>query len=217
MKRVLVLLFSFLFIASFCSNAQMTFFLIDNFEDGDYSRNPEWFSFDNVELNVVKNNKEKGSPDFISDSCGLYSLQVKGRARNWYVGGIGTNMSVNASDYSRLQIDVYGHDKYSGKVKVELYEDDNNNNKLEQDSEKGWIPTKDDKWVAEVNILGKGFTRVSIPFSAFRDDNPKVGNNRWDPNTNGKSGGLLKCQIVFIGESEKAPVDLRIDNIILTN
>jgi hypothetical protein len=87
---------------------------------------------------------------------------------------------------------------------------------LEQDSTKGWIPTQDDKWSAEINILGEGFTRISIPFSAFVDENPGVGDDRWNPNKQGDSGGLLKVQFIAIADKADGEVDFNLDNILFT-
>ncbi|MFA4858769.1 MAG: hypothetical protein WC901_03885 [Candidatus Margulisiibacteriota bacterium] len=195
--------------------AQMTFFLVDNFEDGDHQISPEWWKFDNVTLTIVKNS-EPSQADFVAQSCGKYSLNVRGKATNWYVGGFGSNLSLDASEYTRIQLDLYGNRVLHGKLRVEIYEDDNNNNQLEQDSAKGWIPTKDDKWSAEVNILGEGFTRVSIPFSAFVDENPGVGDDKWNPDKKGDSGGLLKVQFIAIADKADGEVNFNLDNILLT-
>ncbi|MBU0686944.1 MAG: hypothetical protein KKB81_03755 [Candidatus Margulisbacteria bacterium] len=202
-------------ISSVIAYAQMTFFLIDNFEDGDYTRNPEWWKFDNITLEV-KDNPKTEKIDFVAESCGTKSLNITGKAKNWYAGGFGTNVTIDASEYTRIQFDLYGNDKLGGKVKVELYEDDNNNNVLEQDSKRGWIATDDDKWVAEVKVLGDGFTRISIPFSAFADENPGMGDDTWNPNKVDKSGGLLKVQFIIVSDDEAGDMDLSVDNVLLT-
>lgn len=197
---------------AFC---QMTFYLIDNFEDGDFTHNPTWFNFDSTNLTIVENQKPE-KIDFVAESTGKYSLGISGQAANWYVGGFGIDQSIDASDYSRLQFDLYGNKSSSGKLKIELYDDDNGNNQIEQDPKAGWAPTADDKWVAEVNVLGEGFTRYSIPFSAFKDDNPGVGNDKFDPEKKNGSGGLLKIQFIAIASDEKGKADFRLDNILLT-
>jgi len=197
------------------SMAQMTFYLVDNFEDGDFSRNPAWFNFDNTILSVVDNQKAE-KIDFVADSAGVNSLGIKGQASDWYVGGFGVDQSINAEDYSRIQLDLYGNHALGGKLKIELYEDDNHNNRIEQDPNAGWVPMFDDKWVAEINILGEGFTRYSIPFSAFKDENPGVGNDILDPNTKDGSGGLLKIQFIAIANKANGRVNFGLDNILLT-
>lgn len=217
MKKVQLAFLSVIFAVIFCgmAAAQMTFFLIDNFEDGDYTRNPEWWAFDGAKIQVQKN-PSASKMDFVAQSCGEYSLDVKGRSKDWYIGGFGTNVMVDASEYSRLQLDVYGNKSQKGKLKIELYEDDNNNNIIEQDQTKGWAPKHDDIWATEIKVLGEGFTRYSIPFSAFIDTNPGIGNDKWDPNQKDKSGGLLKIQFISVADTKEGEADLKIDNVILT-
>jgi hypothetical protein len=214
-KNLLLVLLLSLFIFVQPAFAQMTFYLIDNFEDGDFTRNPTWFNFDNSVLNIVENQKPE-KIDFVAESTGKYSLGISGRAANWYVGGFGIDQSIDASDYSRIQFDLYGNPASSGKLKIELYEDDNSNNQIEQDPKAGWVPTADDKWVAEVNVLGEGFTRYSIPFTAFKDDNPGVGNDKFDPDKKNGSGGLLKIQFIAIAGEQQGEANFRLDNILLT-
>jgi len=97
-----------------------------------------------------------------------------------------------------------------------LFDDDNGNAILEQDPSKDWIPTKDDKWVAEIPILNKGWSRYSIPFSAFKLENRGCGDGIWNPDQKDGSGGLLKIQISLIAGEEKGKVDVALDNLILT-
>ena len=195
--------------------AQFSFYLIDNFEDANITDNPRWWRFGDIKAEVVKNPKTIDR-DLIAESCGEYALNLSGQAKQWYVGGIGSDVGVDGSRFSRFQVDIYGNKEYCGKLKIELFDDDNNNYSIEQDTDNNYEPTSDDKWVAEVPVLGKGFTRISIPFSAFRDANPKVGDDVWNPNQEGGSGGLLKMQLVAIAGEPTGKVDFNIDNLLLT-
>ena len=65
-------------------------------------------------------------------------------------------------------------------------------------------------------ILNKGFTRVSIPFSAFKLDNPGSGDGIWNPDHKNGSGGLLKIQFVLLTDQATGEVAAGIDNILLT-
>jgi len=194
--------------------AQMTFFLVDNFEDGNYTQNPEWYTFGNVKAEVVKN-QFQSSKDVVAQTAGNSILLIKGETKDWYVGGIGTSLNIDATDFSRVQFDVFGSDA-GGTLKVELYQDDDYSGGIELDSNKNWEPIADSRWVAEINLLGPGFTRYSIPFSAFRHDNPGVGADKWNPTKKGNAGGLMKIQFVAIGKSKESKVDFALDNIILT-
>lgn len=194
MKKVfMVVVFMLLLLGM--SYAQLTFYLIDNFEEGSFSN--KWYVFDAINASVVNNPGSKEA-DSIAEACGERSLQIKGKALNWYAGGMGTVLDVNASDYSRFLVDVYGNKNY-GKIKVEIFEKKDN------------LKDQEIKWVVELPILGTGFTRYSIPFSAFNLDNPKE--VIFHPN---KGGQISKIQIIFIGSSEKSNVEAIIDNLMFT-
>jgi len=194
--------------------AQFSFHLIDNFESGRFDRS-KWWRFGELDVSVSGNPSAEGR-DLIAESCGQYSLSLNGSSDDWYVGGVGTDLDVDGTNFSRFQIDVYGSQDNRGKVIIELFEDDNQNYTIEQDAQKNYVPVHDDKWVTEINILGKGFTRVSIPFTAFRDDNPGVGDDTWNPGRENGSGGLLKLQVVAISEKKSGKADFRVDNLLLT-
>ncbi|MBI5399903.1 hypothetical protein HZB07_04765 [Candidatus Saganbacteria bacterium] len=194
-------------------SAQFSFYLIDNFENGQFNSS-KWWRFGDLRAEVVHNASVEGR-DLIAESCGAYSLRLSGDARDWYVGGIGTELGVDATEFSRFQIDIYGNKEYHGKLIIEIFEDDNHNYTIEQDPKNNYAAIFDDKWVAEVNIQGKGFTRVSLPFSAFTLANPGVGDGIWNPDQKNSSGGLLKLQLVVISDKQQGPSDFAIDNILL--
>ena len=184
----------------------LTFYLVDNFEDGTYSK---WFTFDNVKLSIFKNPKSE-KKDLVLESCGENALRVAGSAKSWYVGGIGTNLNVDPANYSRLQIDVLGGPD-QGKIKLELYEDSNKSGAIEQDAQQGWKVTSDKIWAVEVPIMRDGYTRFSIPFSAFSDGNPGTGSDKFG------DGNFLRMQLIFVASSQEGSVDCAVDNIIFTN
>jgi hypothetical protein len=195
--------------------SQFSFYLIDNFESGKFEEGSKWWVFGNIKGKIVKNPTLKVK-DLIAKSCGDYALNVSGRTSDWYVGGLGADIGIDASEFSRFQIDVSGDPLTKGKLIIELLEDDNGNFTIEQDPENNYEPVKDDKWVAEIKILGKGFTRTSIPFTAFRDANPKVGDGKWNPDQKGGSGGLLKLQLILVTDEKEGNINLNLDNILIT-
>jgi hypothetical protein len=204
-RRVLLVFLAGCLLAS-AVKAEFTFYLIDNFEGG---KADKWYRFGNLEMSVVKNpSVEAGGQDTIADSCGDYSLQLKGKATGWYAGGIGTDICADARPFSRFQMDVYGSGT-GGKIRIELFDYDNGSHTQEAASGK-----KNGKWVAEAPILRQGFTRVSIPFSAFKPD-PGPDESIWDPKQDG-SGGLLKVQFVLLTDQAIGEVAADIDNILLT-
>ncbi|MBU1026888.1 MAG: hypothetical protein KKA31_04065 [Candidatus Margulisbacteria bacterium] len=214
MRKVLLGLFVIL-VVSGVAVGQFTFHLIDNFEDQNFTQNPKWWRFGDLKPEIVKNASLEAR-DLIAESCGEYSLSLSGETEDWYIGGIGTDLGVDADQFARFQIDVYGDGEFSGKLLIELFEDDNQNYSIEQDPQKNYEPIKDDKWGVKVNVQGKGYTRTSIPFSAFRDLNPGVGDDIWNPNQKDGSGGLLKLQLVAISEEQKGKINVNVDNILLT-
>jgi hypothetical protein len=203
--------FSFLLFSFYQASAQFSFYLIDNFENGKSDR---FYTFGNLVSQVVRNATEEAEEP-IAQSCGDYALAFSGTSENWYVGGIGTDLNLDATSYHRLQFDVYGGEG-GGKLKIELFDDDNKNFSLEQDPARDWLATNDDKWVVEVPILGRGFTRYSIPFSAFRLENPGCGDGIFNPDQKDGSGGLLKIQVVVLADRPEGKVQGKIDNLILT-
>jgi len=195
--------------------AQFSFYLVDNFEGGEFSEGSKWWRFGDIQVKIVSNPTLEGK-DLIAESCGEYSLNISGEAKDWYVGGMGTDLGIDASTYSRFQVDISGRPQAKGKLVIEFFDDDNQNYTIEQDPEKNYEPVSDDKWVAEINILGNGFTRTSIPFTAFKDVNPGIGDDIWNPDQADGSGGLLKFQLVLISTEKQGNLEFDIDNLLLT-
>lgn len=191
--------------------AQFSFHLIDNFESGQIEK---WYRFGNIKMGITANASVEVK-DIIAESCGEYSLQMEGTSESWYVGGIGRELNIDAAAFSRLQMDVYGS-AAGGKIKVEVFDDDNRNYSLEQDPERDWLATRDDKWAAEVPVLGDGFTRISIPFTAFKLENPGSGDGIWNPEQKDGSGGILKMQLILLTGNKEGSAGGRIDNLIMT-
>ncbi|KAF0133847.1 MAG: hypothetical protein FD145_1057 [Candidatus Saganbacteria bacterium] len=205
MKKLFVI-FGLLTVFAVSASAVLTFYLVDNFDDGTFSK---WFSFDQVKLSIY-NNPKNDKKDLVLESCGEYALNISGATKDWYVGGIGTNINVDISNYSRLQIDVLGSQSM-GKIKIELYQDSDNSGSIEQDQNLGWKVTKDDIFDIEVPIYKDGYSRSSVPFSAFNLANPGVGSGKWG------TGPILRMQLIFVAASQEGAVDCAVDNIIFTN
>ncbi|MFC1511484.1 hypothetical protein ACFL5U_03775 [Candidatus Margulisiibacteriota bacterium] len=214
MKKLLLIIGVVLLFGS-ATFSQFSFYLIDNFESGNINTGTKWWGFGALNIKVVEN-KATANRDLIAESCGDYALRLVGATNNWYIGGLGTDLGVSADRYSRFQIDICGGGKYQGKLVVELFDDDNQNYSIEQDPAKNYETVYDDKWVVELNVLGQGYTRMSVPFSAFRDANPGIGDDIWNPEQKDGSGGLLKLQLVAISQEQAGKVDFKIDNILLT-
>jgi len=189
--------------------------LVDNFEDGDITKDPTWWKFDNVVLRVEKAAKLTGGDPVVEDEAGEYCLKITGAAKNWYVGGFGAYVAKDTTGYSAVTVDVWGSGKNSGKMKIELYDDDNGNMQIEQD--KNFQPTNDDRFIYQFDVNWSGWKRIKIPLSNFKDDNPGVGNDKLDAEAANGSGGLIQIQFIIIASSQTGSVNMALDNIELTN
>jgi len=190
-------------------------YLIDNFEDGDADKAPEWFNFDNDILKVEKTTKLYKGDVEIAEAVGTYALSVDGNTNRWYVGGMGTMIGLDASQYDALEVDVYGNGENSGRIKVELYDDDNNNKEIEVDS--SWVPTSDDQWSYAVDVNWTGWKHIKIPFPSFTLANAGKGNGKFDPDQTAGSAGLIKLQLIFVANAEKGEIGYSVDNLELTS
>jgi hypothetical protein len=191
-------------------------FLIDNFENGDYTTNPVWWKFDNITPKVVENAGYKSGDADVVKEIGNYSLKITGSAKSWYAGGMGTYLAKEGQDlggYNTLQLDVFGNGAGSGTIKIELVDDDKGNWKVEQDS-KG-VPLYDDRFSYNLTVDWDGWKRIGIPLSDFVLDNPGHGNGVLTLSPVNKGGGLLQIQFIFIGAKEAGPLSFSLDNIKL--
>lgn len=177
---------------------------VDDFNDGEFKKSPEWWTFDKVTATATKNPAKSG-----------YALAIKGAARDWYVGGIGTYLAKDKQDLSKaatLDLDIYGYGPDSGTLKIELYDDDNGNWQIEQDH-KTFNPIYDDRFAYELKIDWKGWKHLSLPLAEFVDTNDGAGDNIWNPQQNNGSGGLLQMQIISIAASKNGKISYVLDNV----
>jgi hypothetical protein len=190
--------------------AQFSFHQIDNFEAGNQDLTARWWRFGNLKAEVVRLPTAEAT-DLVALTGGDWGLRLSGGATNWFVGGVGSDLRIDSTSFSRLQLDLRGDGRRGGKLVIELFDDDQGDGSIEQDPKNNFNPPHDDKWVAEVAVLGRGATRVSIPFTAFKLVNPGAGNGRW-----GGPGGLAKLQLVAIADKKDGSVDFIVDNLLLT-
>jgi hypothetical protein len=190
MKKLSALVLGILLLAG-AAHGILTFYLVDNFEDGTSSK---WYAFDRVNVAVAKVPKI-AKRDLVIESGGEYLLEISGQAADWYAGGIGTSLNVDARDYSRLQFDLWGTSA-GGKLKVEVFEGDT-------------------KWIAELPILGRGATRYSVPFTALLLDSTATAEASARVFSRGLNT-ISRIQFIFVAPAPAGTVDGSLDNIILT-
>ena len=181
-------------------------FLIDDFESGSLKHPREWWTFDLKQAEISPN------------EAGGYSVLLKGPASNWYAGGCGTYLAKenqDLSDYNALQMDVFGNGPGSGTLKIEFFDDDNRNWQAEQDPAKDYAPIYDDKYVYDLRVDWQGWKRVEIYLDDFAENNPGVGDDIWNPQQDGGSGGLLQMLFICIAGKSDGVVNYNLDNICL--
>ncbi len=191
-------------------------YMIDDFEDGDYTTNPEWWKFDNITASIADNTLYQTGDPAVVAAVGKNSLNITGSASDWYAGGMGTYLARKNNDlgkYNAVQMDVFGNGPGSGTIKIELVDDDKGNWQVEQDS-KG-VPLYDDKFVYNVNVDWKGWKSVVIPFSDFALENPGKGDGVLTVGQENGHGGLLQMQFIFIASQKVGSLNYNLDNISL--
>ena len=200
--------------------AQPVGYLIDNFESGNFGVNPAWWVFDKISPEAVSTTGLLDGDPLVAREAGKYSLLIKGATRTeWYAGGMGVYFArpgQDLSQYRNLQMDIYGFGPGQGTLKIELYDDDNNNWDLEQNTMEAYAPLYDDRFAAELTVDWMGWKRVVIPFANLKDENAGVGDDFWNPVQGGKSGGLLQMQFICISSRKIGTLQYAVDNIRLT-
>lgn len=194
-------------------------FLIDDFESGSLKSPRDWWTFDLQDARIDANDMLALRGGEIANEVGKYSMLLKGTAKNWYAGGCGTYLAKEGQDLSKFDtfcVDIYGNGPGSGTLKVEFNDDDNENWQVEQNKAKNFISMYDDKFIYEIVVDWKGWKRVSVPLADFVDDNPGVGDDIWNPQQKGNSGGLLQLQIICLATKDTGNINFNADNFKLT-
>jgi fucose 4-O-acetylase-like acetyltransferase len=152
-----------------------------------------------------------------SPEPGTHHLQVRGALSPVFAHGIGLFIHQDIGLRRAIQMDIRGYGPGSGRIKIELAEDDNQNWEIEK-APPDYAPLYDDRFSFELAVDWTGWRTITLPFSRFVDDNPGRGNDRLDPERHGTSGGLLELQLLFSAAERDAPsVNIDIDNILWTH
>lgn len=158
--------------------------VIDDFES---ARCPKWWTFGFLPF-------ERGSSE--PGAHADHVLVARGPAPGAYGHGRGLFLERDLGGRKRLLMLVRGDGPGSGRIKIELCEDDNGNWEIEKRPPL-YVPLFDDRFVHELNVDWRGWREVEIPLALFRDDNPGGGNGVFDPARDLTSGGLLELQLLF--------------------
>jgi hypothetical protein len=159
---------------------------------------PAWWYFGDLEIDHVN-----------VDPSGKRVMRVRGRAPGMFAHGMGLFMERDIGTRRTLHLDVRGHGPDSGRIKIELLEDDNGNWEIEKDP-RLFMPLHDDRFVYEFRVDWDGWRHIVISTDEFIDDNPGKGNDEFDPYRDMTSGGLLEIQILF-APTKRSSDDITID------
>lgn len=178
--------------------------IIDEFQSGNDC--PAWWSFGTLTF-------DRSTDDAGDGSTQNYYLTVRGSAEGLFANGCGVTLTRDIGERRTLALDVRGYGPDSGRIKVELCEDDNGNWVVEKDPYL-YTPLYDDRWVYEFTVDWSGWRQLSIPLALFNDDNPQGGNNIFDPTRDLTSGGLIELQMLFSPTpGARNQVQIDIDNL----
>ena len=177
--------------------------VIDQFSSGGISKSDTWWKFDRLAITDVTDKETKDK-----------YIMIGGKAQNWYVGGMGTYIAKDAAGAKALSIKVLGTGKNSGKIKMELVDDDAGSPDVEQDDK--FIPIKDDKFTTkEININWTGWKTITIPVSDLILTNAGAGDGEWNPDTLNDRYGLMTVQIIVVASSASGEVNFGMKDLEL--
>ena len=112
-----------------------------------------------------------------------------------------------------LKLVVHSNSSSSGTIRIELYDDDNNNQIVDIDKKTNQ-PGKDDIFIHDIAINWSGWKVLNIPIQDFVDNNPTVGDNKWNPSQLYGSAGLIQMQIIVMSSKyESESISFLIDTI----
>jgi hypothetical protein len=183
--------------------------VIDNFEDGNITEKPTWFGIGNMQAGVQETDKIEFR------HLEKYAMRMQGETDIYFIGGVGAYLGIDAASYKYLKLLIRGKGSKTGTIRIELYDDDNNNTVLERHPQVASETAYDDKFIHTLDINWAGWKVVIIPLSEFRDDNQNIGDNIFNPITKNGSGGLLQLQILAFSNEESGNFDIQIDSIKL--
>lgn len=164
-------------------------YIVEHFE-GNKNYIRKWWKYGNLKVY----NKAISKMDMYNlgkKAIGLYKSDVLN------TGVFGTFLGIDGKRYKFIEILVYGFGKNSGSLQINLYDDDNNNFNLETDYADQNILNFDDVFAYNLKINWKGWKKLVIPIKDFKDNNPLIGDDIYNPDQKKRSGGLIVLEFLI--------------------
>jgi hypothetical protein len=171
--------------------------VVDRFED---AACPSWWTFGSLRLERLRDPADPERGAFLS---------ARGRTAP-FASGTGLYLDRDLDGRRTLSLDVRGEGPGSGRLRIELCEDDDGNWDCEKDGDH--VPVRDDRFVHEIEVDWSGWRTLEVPPEALRDDNPG-GNGVFDPQRDLTSGGLLEIQLLFAPAEASDRVRIDVDEV----
>ena len=165
-----------------------------------------WWHFGTIIINT-KNVTEK------KKYLGSTAMAVSATSQNWYAGGFGVYIDEDVEYFGSLKLVIHSSKTDGGRLRIELYDDDNNNQVVDINKQTKQ-PDKDDVFIYDIALNWKGWKVITIPIKNFSDNNPESGDNIWNPSQLFGSAGLIQMQfIVMSGKNKSEIITFDIDTI----
>ena len=178
---------------------------IDDFEDAELLTMPAWWAVGDAALLF----EEHDPPEPL---VGKHSLLLQGKTSDWMIGGLGTYLGMDARRFTALKLMVYGNGEESGVLVFQLFDDDNQNSKIEVFPDLQ-LPSEDDCFVYTLKVNWDGWRTLIIALDQFRDHNVGIGDDIWNPYQEQGSGGLIQMQIIGMSNQASGIIHVGLDNL----
>lgn len=181
--------------------------LIDDFE----KNSPGKIGFGSTYSDPNDHNVVTNFSDSTQKTQGNYSLLLQGSDtdKNYWITEVATDSNVlyqkiravNA-DSLFINLSVYGTGQSQASLEVKFEEDDSGSGRLN--------PKTNDSFHYLIPVDWTGWKNISIPYSAFSDTNPDIGNNTTEPSK------IIQMALTLVSAPPISTLTINIDFVLLT-
>lgn len=182
-------------------------YLVDNFQDGNLKA---WWGFGDLLFDVVENSAGQLDPTVQGRS-----VRFQGKTSDWVVGGCGRFLGLDSSPFNVMKLMIKGNNQKgtSGRLTVQLFVA-NDRRWMTRDAEaREYYLKYECQYSHTISINWQGWKVITIPFSNFVPDSPRIKQKFWTAQTNLAQGTLVQLQFVVLASQKKGAVDFQIGSI----